>query len=127
LNILLTVCLPYANLPDIQSFSLSGDAMSALIKQLSVNFLFIFPVDKAHPSRQALGPAAVGACSSAARQRGADLRWSRQGCAVQPECFPSGADISTPYNFALHKCKGIEEENFFPWQDNYLTSHGRKA
>lgn len=64
--------------------------MSALIKQLSVNFLFIFPVNKAHPSRQALGPAAVGACGSAARRRGADLRWSRQGVLCSQSAFPLG-------------------------------------
>lgn len=103
--------------------------MSVLIKQLSVNFLFIFPVNKLHPSRQALGPAAARGhpALEPGGGTGADLRWSRRVRALQPEPVPFGAYISILCNFALHKCKGIEEENFFPWQVNYLTSHRRKA
>lgn len=70
LNILLTVCLPCANLPDIQSSSLSGEATSVPIKQLSMNFPFLFPVDKLHPSRRNLGPGASRGQPEPAAARG---------------------------------------------------------
>lgn len=100
--------------------------MSVPIKQLSVNFPFVFPVDKLHPSRRNLGPGASQGQPGPASPRGG-VKVALAGVGSTHEDLPSGACISILYNFALHKCKGIEEENFFPWQVNYLTSHRSRA